>query len=370
MAKHLMLVGGGHAHVHVLKRFGQKPVAGVRLVLVTRDLETPYSGMLPGLVAGVYSRAESHIDLSRLADFAGARLIQAEANGLDRAGKRLLCKRHAPVRYDVVSLDIGAGPDLSIPGAHDTGVPAKPVDVFLARWDGLLERRRSSGRPPRVAIVGGGAGGVELALAVERRLRDLESQAALTLVTRHDILPDYPARGREILRAEMERRGIDLVTGAEVAEARAGALVCRGGRSIPFSEAFWVTGAAAPAWLARTELSLDREGFVAVEPTLRSVNDPCVFAAGDVATVLAHPRPKAGVFAVRQGPPLEANLRRAMAGEKLRPFRPQSEFLTLIGTYDGEAVASRNGLAARGGWAWRLKQWIDRRWIRRYQDLT
>jgi selenide,water dikinase len=370
MAQELVLVGGGHAHVDVLKRFGLQPVPGVRLTLVTRDLETPYSGMLPGLVAGVYSPAESHIDLTRLVSSAGARLIHAETNGLDRVDRVVLCSGHAPVGYDFVSLDIGAGPDLSIPGAREVGVPVKPVDGFLERFDALLRDAQASGRAPRIAIVGGGAGGVELSLAIERRLRDFAGGASVGLVTRHDILPDYPARGREVLRRELERRGIDLVTNAEVAEARPGALVCRGGRSLAFNEAIWVTGATPPVWLADTGLALDDGGFVALEPTLRSANDPFVFAAGDVATVLEHPRPKAGVFAVRQGKPLEQNLRRALAGKPLRPFRPQAEFLTLIGTYDGAAVASRNGLAASGAWAWRLKQWIDRRWIRQYQALT
>lgn len=372
--KNLVLVGGGHAHVRVLKRFGRKPLGGVRLTLVTRDLATPYSGMLPGLVAGLYTRDESHIDLRRLARYAGAELIHAAADGLDRAAKTLLCAGHPPLPYDILSLDTGAGPGLALPGAAATGIPIKPVDAFLQRWDAILAETRRTGRPPRIVIVGGGAGGVELALAMEHRLRRLADgrpafDDRLCLVTRRDILPSFPRRGREMLRAELKRRGIAVFTGTEIVEARPGSLICAGGAALPLEEAVWVTGAAAPPWLRDSGLALDEKGFVALHPTLRSINDPHVFAAGDVATVLEHPRPKAGVFAVRQGGPLAGNLRRALLGEPLKPFTPQTRFLVLLGTSEGEAVATRSGWAAKGAWAWRLKQWIDRRWIRQYQDV-
>ena len=158
IAQDLVLVGGGHAHVHVLKRFGMRPADGVRLTLVTRDVETPYSGMLPGYVAGRYSFAECHIDLVRLARFAGARLIHDEAVGLDRVARRVLCRAHPPIRYDAVSLDIGSTPRLDdVPGAAEHTVSVKPIAEFAARWEALLERAQAQGHI-RLAIVGGGAG--------------------------------------------------------------------------------------------------------------------------------------------------------------------------------------------------------------------
>src|SRR5438876_3724269 len=186
----LVLVGGGHAHVHVLKRFGMRPVPGVRLTLITRDIETPYSGMLPGYVAGQYSFAECHIDLMRLARFAGARLIHDEALGLDRNGRQVLCRGHPPIRYDVVSLDIGSTPRLDdVPGAAEHTVSVKPISHFAARWEALLKRAQDQGQI-RLAIVGGGAGGVELALSAQHRLKGLLGTAPeVTLVTREGLLP-------------------------------------------------------------------------------------------------------------------------------------------------------------------------------------
>ena len=148
----LVLVGGGHAHVHVLKRFGMRPAPGVRVTLITRDLETPYSGMLPGYVAGLYDFAECHIDLVRLARFAGARLIHDEAVGLDRAARRVLCRDHPPFRYDIVSLDIGSTPRSDdVPGAAEHTVAVKPIDRFGRRWEALLARAAAR---PRIAAGG------------------------------------------------------------------------------------------------------------------------------------------------------------------------------------------------------------------------
>ena len=369
-AQDLVLVGGGHAHVHVLKRFGMRPVAGVRLTLVARDLATPYSGMLPGYVAGLYRFADCHIDLVRLARFAGARLIRTEASGLDRAGREVLCRAHPALRYDIVSLDIGSTPRLdAVPGAAEYTTAVKPIADFAARWEALLERAQREGRV-RLAIVGGGAGGVELALAAQRRLAQLlDRPPEVTLVTSDGLLPSHnPLARRRFLRL-FAQRGIRAVTDNPVVCVKPGRLIAADGTAILFDEALWVTEAVGAPWLAATGLPLDARGFLLVDETLRSPADPAVFAAGDVATMAAHPREKSGVYAVRAGPPLDDNLRRALAGRTLRRFVPQRQALALIGSGDGSAAASRGPFAAYGKSWWRLKDWIDRRWMRRYTEL-
>jgi selenide,water dikinase len=370
IAQDLVLVGGGHAHVHVLKSFGMRPMPGVRVTLVTRDVETPYSGMLPGYVAGHYTFEECHIDLGRLARFAGARLIRDEATGLDTTERSLLCREHPPIRYDILSIDIGSAPrSHDVPGAAEHAIAVKPIDHFATRWEAMLVRARDM-PGLRLAVVGGGAGGIELALSAQHRLVQLRGGTVeVTVVTRETMLPSHNSRVRRLFERILVERGIAVLTGNEVVRVEPHLLICADGKRVAFDEALWVTEAGAAPWLSETGLPLTQGGFIAIDETLRSAGDHRIFAAGDVATMIAHPREKAGVFAVRQGPPLAANLRRALAGKRPRRAVPQRRGLALIGTGDAHAVASRGPFAAYGTFWWRLKDRIDRRWMRRYREL-
>src|SRR6266567_3749328 len=256
-----------------------------------------------------------------------------------------------------------------IPGAAEHTIAVKPIDHFATRWEALLAHAGTMPRL-RLAVVGGGAGGVELALSAQHRLAMLrESAIETTLVTRQGLLPSHNGRVRRLFARILAERRITVLTGSEIVRVEPGSLVCANGRRIEFDEALWVTEAGAAPWLAETGLPLTPGGFIAIDEMLRSTGDPKIFAVGDVATMIAHPREKAGVYAVRQGPPLAKNLRRALAGKRLRRAVPQRRALALIGTGDGHAVASRGRHEAYGALLWRLKDWIDRRWMRRYSEL-
>ena len=370
----LVLIGGGHAHVQVLRRFGMQPQAGVRLTLISRDLHTPYSGMLPGLVAGHYAFDDAHIDLGRLARFAHARLYHDEVVGLDLARRMVLCRVRPPVRYDVLSIDSGATPAMQVAGAAEHAVAVKPVSNFYARWQDLRARVAASSASLRIGVVGGGAGGVELLLAMRHRLL-AERDAAAGGLSFHivtagaDILLTHHRRVRARYRRILAAAGVTVHTEANVSRVAAGQVTTTDGRAIALDEIAWVTHAAAPAWPRASGLATDDAGFIAVDACLRSISHATVFAAGDIAAVAAHPRPKAGVFAVRQGPPLAANLRRALTARAPVPFRPQRRFLSLISSGDRYAVASRGAFTCAGAWVWRWKDAIDRRFMRRFTDL-
>jgi selenide, water dikinase len=375
--KDLVLIGGGHSHVAVLKRFGMNPLPGVRLTLICRDSHTPYSGMLPGLIAGHYTFDEAHIDLGPLARFAGARFYHDEAVGIDLSERRVICRHRPPVPYDVLSINIGSTPRTDdVEGAADAVVPVKPISGFLARWRALEERMLSRGKA-RVAVVGAGAGGVELVLAAEFRLRHLLGNGGgrSNRLEFHlfddtdDILPTHNRLVRGKFRRVLAERGVVLHLGEPVTAVHAAQLVLRDGSRHAFDEVLWVTAAGAAPWLRQSGLAVDQQGFVAIGDSLRSVSHPEVFAAGDIAAAINHPRPKSGVFAVRQGPPLARNLRRALLGEPLRPFAPQRRFLSLISTGDKYAIASRGRWALEGRAMWRLKDWIDQRFMRKYNEL-
>ncbi len=370
LLKDLVLVGGGHTHVHILRSFGLKPMPDVRLTLIGRDVETPYSGMIPGFVAGHYTFDECHIDLAWLCASTGARLVRGEATGIDRARRQVLLKDAPAVSYDLLSIDVGSAPNLeTIAGARQWATPVKPIANLARHWLDFLERMKTWLGPLDVAVIGGGAGGVELALAIDHRLRAAAkgAQVQVTIVTQDEILTGQAAAAQRRMRAIFRRRGVRLLEKTAIVRIERGAVQLESGKWLHADAVFVVTEASAADWFASTGLPLDGRGFLAVEDTLRSTGDERIFAVGDCSTVLQHPRPKAGVFAVRQGPPLAENLRRVLLGQAPEPFVPQTRYLSIIGTGDGRAVATRGGWAIEGAWVWRWKDHVDRKWIRLYQ---
>ncbi len=362
-----------------MKRFGMKPVPGVRLTVICRDTDTPYSGMLHGYVTGHYSHDDVHIDLPRLAAFAGARFFRDEVVGLDLAQRRVICANRPPVPYDKLSINIGSTPRMAgVVGASQFAVPVKPIHTFNARWLALLERVRARPGPLRLAVVGAGASGVELLLAVQHRLmaelralgRDPGTLHCLLVTGAATILPTHNAAVRRSFASILEARGVQVEVGARVASVSAGQLHTTDGRVFTADEILWVTQAGGAPWLRDTGLALDDAGFIRVNDRLQTVGDPHVFAAGDVASIDGQPLEKAGVYAVREGPTLADNLRRALAGQPLQPYRPQRRFLALISAGDRYAVASRGPLWARGAWVWRWKDRIDTQFMAKFNDLS
>lgn len=410
----LLLIGGGHSHAIVLKQFGMNPLPGVRLTLITNVVQTPYSGMLPGYVAGLYRFEECHIDLRPLSNFAQARMIRSAAVGLDLNQNQVLLADRPPIRFDWLSIDIGSTPTtLSVPGADQYAIPVKPIAQFLQYWDQVVEQVQTlPDRPIRIGIVGGGAGGVELALSVQARLQRIyrhagqpNSNLTLHLFQRSDrLLPErHPKLGQRLQQilsdrggqvhlhetvcqvegrgkqAEASRLNPPLLQGGRQEQAGSSlwqtnakevVVRCKSGLTVDCDILFWVTQASAAPWLQQAGLSTSEQGFVQVNPYLQSLSHPQVFAAGDVATMAEHPRPKAGVFAVRAGKPLAENLRHALLRQPLQPFIPQKQFLILVGTGEGSALASRGilGLPPHP-WIWQWKDWIDRRFMAKFCNL-
>ena len=377
VVKDLVLVGGGHAHVTVLKRQGMKPVPGLRITLITRDIHTPYSGMLPGYIAGHYDYDDCHIDLGPLARFAGARLYHAEVDKLDIKNKKVYAPGRPPVSYDLLSINTGSRPSsINIPGVDEFALAAKPIDIFLQKWDRLIERIRTTTGTFRVVVVGGGAGGVELALSTQHRLQQMlkdtgQDPARLhyTLLARSDGIMFAHNQG---VRRRFERifaeRNISIRTHTEVTEVKSDRVILQDGGFISAEAVIWVTTAAAPGWPAKAGLAVDEAGFIKVDANLQSLSHEGIFAAGDIAS-LPDPRPKSGVFAVRQGPVLSDNLRAAATGGRLRPYRAQKNFLGLISTGDKYAIASRGGWSYESAWLWQYKNWIDVRFMAKFNEL-
>ncbi|HRE86079.1 MAG: selenide, water dikinase SelD [Candidatus Accumulibacter sp.] len=374
----IVLVGGGHSHVVVLRRFAMRPLPGVRLTVICSDTHTPYSGMLPGYIAGHYSHDEVHIDLRRLAEFAGARYFREQVIGLDRVQRKVLCARRPPVAYDRLSINIGSMPAVNqVEGAAEHAIPVKPIRRFNEHWLALLERVREHRGAKTIAIVGAGAGGVELSLAMHHRLRnelrrlgrDPGELRFHLFSAEPEILPTHNARVRRAFEQVLAERAVVVHRDAKVSAVASGQLRTAGGETLAVDEIVWVTQAGGADWLRDTGLALDDRGFIQVRDSLQTVSDAHIFAAGDCASMIDRALEKAGVFAVRQGRPLADNLRRSVLGQPLRAYHPQARWLALISTGDRYAIASRGGLHTAGAWVWRWKDWIDRRFMARFNDL-
>ncbi len=356
----IVLLGAGHAHVEVLRQFAMRPEPGVRLTLIGREAETPYSGMLPGLIRGDYTHQQAHIDLAPLAANAGARLILAEATAIDLPGRSIAVAGRPDIGFDLLSVDVGGVPDMP----DDGGLAVKPIGRFLDRL-AALEAELPDGA--RIAVVGGGPAGVELALALAARFG---GRFRLALVSQTpEPLSGAPAPARRAVRAALVEAGLELASGVRAEAPRDGRLPLSDGSFLDVGAVLWATGVRGPGLLADSGLACDGTGCIRVDPTLRSISHDAVFAAGDCAALEGNPRPKAGVWAVRAGAPLAGNLRRAARKQALKPWRPQRDALVLLGLGNGRAVAWRNGLAASGAWAWRWKDRIDRHWMAMYQDM-
>ncbi|MDU8912404.1 selenide, water dikinase SelD [Aestuariicoccus sp. MJ-SS9] len=364
LTRDLVLIGGGHTHALVLRKWGMDPLPGVRVTLINPGPTAPYSGMLPGHVAGHYDRDALDIDLVRLARFAGARLILGAAAGIDRANRLIHVPGRPPVGYDVGSIDIGITSDMpALPGFADHAVPAKPLGPFAARWGDYL----SGAGPASVAVIGGGVAGAELSMAMAHALAGAGRPAQVHLIDAQQVLGTLRAPARLRLLDALMAQNVTLHEQAEITGISAAGVTLANGRLI---EARFVTGAAGARpyeWLSQTGLAL-HQGFVTVDNRLRS-SDPNIFAVGDCAHLSFDPRPKAGVYAVRQAPVLYDNLRGTLAGTGLRPYRPQRDYLKLISLGGKAALGDRFGLAFSGPWVWRWKDRIDQRFMDRFRDL-
>ena len=417
--KDLVLIGGGHSHAIVLKMFGMKPLPGVRLTLISDVLYAPYSGMLPGHVAGFYDYDECHIDLRSLAEFAGCHILVDRAIAIDFNKNLVICQTFPPVNFDVLSVDIGSTPaTLSVPGAAEYAIAAKPVPEFLANWNQLIyARQKHPEKPVRIAIVGGGAGGVELALNMQSHLTKEEGfgsgfcngcngwilkdrgkfkqEEGLEIHLFHsgaELMPGHNYRVRHRLKEILISRGIKVhlmekvraIENQEMIEIASNAqcpmpnaqcpmpnaqICCESGLKVECDRIFWVTQASAAHWIAESGLATDSNGFMQVNDCLQSVSHPNVFAAGDICTMVNYPRPKAGVFAVRQGKPLFENLQQFLLAKPLKPFAPQSQYLGLIGTGNKRAIASSGNFMWESPLLWYWKDWIDRQFMRKFKRL-
>ena len=367
--KRLVLAGGGHAHLHLMKSLVSQRWRDVEVILITPYTRQIYSGMLPGWMAGHYSLEQCAAAIEPLAAAAGVTLHQAAVVAVHAGERKIRTSTGTTFEYDALSLDTGATIDTSCLAASGaTHIPVRPLEQFVVSWERLLDKARRQG-VCRLAVVGGGAAGVELALAARHRLLNEigERQVTVSLLVGNELLPGHGRQIRQTVAAGLADHGIALIE-TRAAGAPEG-LILADGSILPVDAFLSATGVRPPAWLQESELSLAADGFVAVGEGQQSLSHGEVFAGGDIASRIDQPHSKSGVYAVRAGPVLTHNLYRHLHGQPLEAYSPQRRSLYLLATGPKEAIMSWNGIAARGHWVWRWKDWIDRRFMRQYQDM-
>lgn len=374
----LVLVGSGHAHLQILKWWQRRSIKNVELTLISAFGQVAYSGMLPSTLAGLYQPEQMLIDLPKLCDACGVRLIVDRANRLDPF-QRIIEFAHQPaLEFDVASINIGSVP-ASEPlwQSHRILISVKPLPSFLqrfaVRFRELVEQWRMAPGPEllQIVVVGAGATGVELALCLEQHKHELELPADVRLVDGSSaILGGFAPRTIRRVEKLLKHRGIDLSLGSPVVDCDdegPPTLVLENGRRIRADLVIWAAGASPPMALRGFELPKSSRGFLSTRTTLQSSADVPVFVAGDVADLEFHAIPKAGVYASRQAPILWRNLQNYLLGRPLEVYKPQQGFLKLLSCGDGTAILDYKGFSTHSGWAWMLKDWIDRGWARQFQ---
>ena len=362
-AKRLVLLGAGHTHVLALPAIAAAVAkAGWELLLVCGESKVAYSGMMTGAIAGLYRQEEIYIDIPRLAAASRVKLVGEDAVELNASKRMLRLADGSSVSYDLLSLNVGGTIGVAFPGSPQNCCPVKPVADFFSWLDAL------PANPARtVAVVGGGVAGVEVALAIDARLRAAGRRGGVFIVGAHEQLtPGYPVLSR-VLGRHMQRRGISVLLGSPAIKASAERIILQNGASASISEAVIATGVHTWQGLAGSGLVVDAGGFVEINRKLQSISHPEVFASGDCAhlDLAAGVLRKAGVYAVRQAPVLAANLAAAMTGGSLQDWNGSGEALAIVADGLGGAIAHRNGRTVAGKWVWKWKDYLDRRFMRR-----
>jgi NADH dehydrogenase FAD-containing subunit len=360
--RRVVLLGAGHAHLHVVGHAAELVRRGAEVVVVAPD-DFWYSGLATGVLAGQYEPALDVVDVGALAARAGGRFVRDLVTAIDPAAQRIGLASGATLDYDLLSLDVGSEvPADTLPGAAAHAVPVKPLsNLIRLRHD--LEARWRRGERPDLVVVGGGSSGCEVAAAMAQLAVRRGATARITLLaeTAH-VLPAIPAAARGTARA-LERRGIRIRTGEAVTSVAPDHVRTARGTESPFDVLVLATGLAPPPLLRRSGLPTDETGAVLTGSTLRASGDPAVFGAGDCIAFAGRALPRIGVHAVRQAPVLLHNLAAALDGGGLRDYHPQRRALLILNLGDGTGLATWGPFAWRGRAAFWLKDRIDRRWL-------
>ena len=381
----VVLLGVGHTNAHVLRMWKMKPVEDAQLVCISNFPHATYSGMLPGVLAGQYETPAMEIDLVRLCASAGARLVIDRVTGIDHEANEIIFENRPRLRFDILSIGIGSRPtfdgvEIEPESAESSSalVAVKPMQTFLDRLRAKLSDRDPKKQDAqKIVIVGGGIGSIEIAFCLAERIQNSPDSLGLKGAAELAICTGSPRVGAGLLEStqdkvhqQLERRKIEVFAGSRVSKIKSNGLTLANGNDIEADVVIWATSAIAPELLSQLEMETDSKGFLMTWPTLQTKTNDRIFAVGDTGTIEGANLVKAGVYAVRQGPVLWDNIRRIILKRSPVEYVPQKGFLKLINTADGKSIAEYGKKSFYGGWCWKLKNRIDVKFMKMYQDYS
>ncbi|MGM0898049.1 MAG: FAD-dependent oxidoreductase [Bacillota bacterium] len=360
--KILVLVGGGHAHLHCLEQFAKNPRKDVQLVLISPSIHQYYSGMFSGFTEGIYNVEEIRIDLNKLTEKIGAAFYQDTINAIDPKSRVLTGDSGKTYPYDAVSFDIGS--QTNSPESLRKHISSiKPNYRFPEQ---LLQFRKSE----KPVIVGGGASGVELAFSTHAWRKQHHYPSNASLFSSGALLSSQGAAASKKIEAIARKKALPFLTDVKIEDIDGTSVTASNGMSYPQTDVLWLTGPQSHPFFERSGMPVDRAGFLAVKDTLQTTRFPEIFGAGDCVSIDRYPElAKNGVYAVRQGPVLWGNLMNFLIGNQLSPFMPQKRYVAILSTGGGEALLTYGNRSFHGKIPWKLKQHIDKKFMKRYQDI-
>ncbi len=374
LTRDLVFVGGGHAHALALRMWGMNPLPGARVTVIDPNPSAPYTGMLPGHVAGHYARDALEIDLVRLCRFAGARLVRGRATSIDAVAQTITVEggviEPREIAYDVASIDIGIHAKMpGIEGFSEHAIAVKPLGPYAAAWDEFLRRVESGERPAEATVIGGGIAGIEIAMAMAHALKARAGEARVNLIEAGPVIAANTPKARRRLEQKLRAQGVTVLTGARAVRIEADCVHLDDGTRIESAFTVGSAGARAYEWLADCDLPTSDDGFLRIGADLRVPGYETLFAAGDCAHFDPRPLAKAGVYAVREAPILFQNIRAVLSDRKTRPFKPQRDYLKLISLGGKSALAEKFGTVFSGPLLWRWKDQIDQKFMSQFKDF-
>lgn len=370
MGKHLLLAGGGHAHLTVMANLTRFRDAGHHVTLVTPSGHHYYSGMGPGMLSGHYKPEQCRFDVRAMAEKGGATFIPSRVEALEPDKNVARLENGMAVGYDVCSFNTGSLPPPKVTGAGRPDVyPVKPIENLLAAKR-RIEELRDLGASPKVLVAGGGAAGFELAgnaCALIQCECALEPDVSIATGGR-GLLPGMPGRMRDMARRSLAKRGIRMFEGLGVARLGDGEAVLTDGLRVPYNVAFLAAGVAPQPDLTRFGVASGPGGGMLVDEFLRSVSCPNLFGGGDCISFAPGPLDKVGVYPVRQNPVLYHNLMAALSGRPLKAFTDTgANYLVILNCGDKRGILRKGPLVFEGRWAFWLKDQIDLAFMKRFQ---